>query len=132
MMKVGMVTVVVTDQEKALAFWTEKLGWEKRMDAQAGPKARWLTVGAAGQDVHVILWDPTQWMPAEAAQAALATIGKGGSMVLNTEDCRALHAELSGKGVEFVQAPVDRQYGIEAIFKDPFGNSFVVTQPKWG
>lgn len=66
------------------------------------------------------------------AQAALATIGKGGSMVFNTDDCRKAHAELSGRGVEFVQAPVERQYGVEAIFKDPFGNTFVLTEPRTG
>jgi uncharacterized glyoxalase superfamily protein PhnB len=132
MMKVGMVTVVVSDQEKALAFWTEKVGFEKRMDVPAGPKARWLTVGAKGQDLDLILWDPTQWMATEAAQAALATIGKGGSMVLHTDDCRALYAELSGRGVEFVQPPAERPYGVEAIFRDPFGNQFVVTEQRGG
>lgn len=130
MLKVGMVTVVVPDQEKALAFWTERVGFEKRMDAPFGPKSRWLTVGAKGQDVDLILWDPTQWMPAEATQAALAIIGKDGSMVLTTDDCRALHAELSSRGVEFVQAPTERPYGVEAIFLDPFGNHFVVTEPR--
>lgn len=128
MMKVGMVTVVVRNQAEALAFWTEKIGFEKRMDFPAGPNARWLTVGAKGQDVELILWDPTHWMPAEAAESALATIGKGGSMVLFTEDCKALHSELSGRGVTFTQPPTERPYGVEAIFADPFGNQFVVNQ----
>lgn len=128
MMKVGMVTVVVPDQAKALAFWTEQVGFEKRMDNPAGPNARWITVGAPGQDVMLILWDPTQWMPEEAAQAALSTIGKGGSMVLFTDDCKGLFAQLRERGVRVVQDATERPYGIEGIFADPFGNNFVVNQ----
>lgn len=123
-----MVTVVVPDQAKALAFWTEQVGFEKRMDNPAGPNARWITVGAPGQDVELILWDPTQWMPPEAAQAALATIGKGGSMVLFTADAKALFDQLREREVKILQEPVTRPYGTEGIFADPFGNAFVVNQ----
>jgi predicted enzyme related to lactoylglutathione lyase len=54
--------------------------------------------------------------------------GAFGTGVFATDDCRATHAELSAKGVTFLQPPTERPYGIEAVFKDPFGNWFSLTQ----
>ena len=69
-------------------------------------------------------------MPPEAAEQITALISKGamGSGVFGTDDCRGTYAELSEKGVEFLEEPAERFYGIEAMFRDNSGNWFSLTQ----
>jgi predicted enzyme related to lactoylglutathione lyase len=121
----------VMDQDEALAFYTEKLGLEVRSDVTMDG-FRWLTVGAKEQpDVELILVEPgPPIVDEEAAQhiRALVTKGAMGAGLFATEDCRKTHEELSAKGVEFVQEPAERPYGIEAIFRDNSGNWFSLTQ----
>jgi len=62
--------------------------------------------------------------------AALLKKGMFGPGAFQTSDCRKTFEELKAKGVEFVSEPKDQFYGVEAVFKDPFGNWFSMTQPK--
>ena len=55
--------------------------------------------------------------------------GLRGAVFLNTDDCQASYEELEGRGVEFVEVPEQRPYGIDASFHDPSGNTFRLTQP---
>jgi len=55
-----------------------------------------------------------------------------GAGVFNTDDCRGTYEELKAKGVQFLSEPVERPYGIEAVFKDNSGNWFSLTQPTGG
>jgi catechol 2,3-dioxygenase-like lactoylglutathione lyase family enzyme len=134
MMITGMTiaTVWVLDQDEAKAFYTEKLGFEVRSEAQMGPGARWITVGAKGQaDLELTLMVPgPPALDPESADQLKALIAKGvmGAGVMRTEDCHATYRELSARGVEFLQQPADRPYGIEAIFRDDSGNWFSLTQ----
>jgi predicted enzyme related to lactoylglutathione lyase len=127
----------VHDQDQALAFYTEKLGMEVRADvtlAELG-NFRWLTVGPPKQpDVSIALMaipGPPVMDPDTAEQVkSLMAKGFAGTIFLTTDDCRASAAELKGRGVEFVEEPEERPYGIDAGFRDPSGNSFRLTQVK--
>jgi predicted enzyme related to lactoylglutathione lyase len=124
-------SVWVLDQDEALAFYTEKLGLEVRNDVTMDG-FRWLTVGAKDQrELEIILVEPGPPMvDEEAAQHIRALVTKGaiGGGLFATDDCRATHEELSAKGVEFLQEPAERPYGIEAVFRDNSGNWFSLTQ----
>jgi catechol 2,3-dioxygenase-like lactoylglutathione lyase family enzyme len=126
--------VWVLDQDSAKAFYTEKLGLELRGDVAMGPEfgaARWLTVGPPGRpDQEIILADPVMGHDATTADQIRELVAKGalGAGVLATSDCHATFAQLSERGVEFLQPPAERPYGIEAVFRDDSGNWFSLTQ----
>lgn len=125
----------VHDQDAALEFYTKKLGWQVRSDVTVPELGnfRWLSVGPAHQpDVAVVLMaipgEPV--MDAETQKQVHDLMGKGfaSAIFLTTEDCQAAYDELSARGVEFVEKPEERPYGIDAGFRDPSGNSFRLTQ----
>src|SRR5438093_91835 len=125
--------IYVLDQDAAKTFYTEKLGFEVRTDMTM-EGFRWLTVGPKDQpDLELILTEPKPPMfEPEAAERLRALVAKGamGAGVFATDDCRAAHAELSARGVAFVQEPADRPYGVEAVFRDDSGNWFSLTERK--
>jgi hypothetical protein len=94
---------------------------------------RWLTVGPADQpDFAIVLMaiPGAPVMDPEAAQQVKDLMAKGfaGAIFLTTEDCQASYEELKGRGVEFVEPPEERPYGIDSGFRDPSGNTFRLTQ----
>jgi catechol 2,3-dioxygenase-like lactoylglutathione lyase family enzyme len=121
----------VLDQDEAVRFYTEKLGFEVRTD-QTMDDFRWITVGPPDQpDLELILLVPgPPMMDAETAEQIKSLVAKGsmGSGVFATDDCRRTYEELRGRGVEFLQEPQERFYGIEATFRDNSGNWFSLTQ----
>src|ERR671910_1277458 len=129
MMRIAYALLWVHDQDEALAFYTEKLGWEVRADATSTELGnyRWLTVGPAGQpDVAVVLNaipDPPV-MDAETAEQLRNLMAKGfaGTVLLTSDDVQATYEELTARGVEFVEPPETRPYGIDSAFRDPSGN----------
>ena len=129
------VNVWVHDQDEALAWYTEKLGFEVREDVTLAELGdfRWLTVGPPGQDdVAIVLMaiPGPPVMDADTAEQVRDLMGKGfaGTVFLSTDDCRASYEELKARGVEFSEEPEERPYGIDAGFRDPSGNSFRLTQ----
>jgi predicted enzyme related to lactoylglutathione lyase len=135
MIKLSNTQVWVHDQDEALAFYTEKLGWEVRSDVTLPELGnfRWLAVGpAAQQDVAVVLMaipGPPVMDEATAGEVeSLMAKGFAGTLFLTTDDCRASYEELKSRGVEFTEEPEERPYGIDAGFRDPSGNSFRLTQ----
>ena len=128
------VTVWVLDQDRALAFYTEKLGFEVTADADMGGGARWLAVASPKQpDLNLVLAPPAPPMLSEEdAKVVSALVAKGslGAGVMRTDDVHATYQELRAKGVEFIQEPAERPYGIEALFRDDSGNWFSLTQPR--
>jgi catechol 2,3-dioxygenase-like lactoylglutathione lyase family enzyme len=125
----------VTDQDEAIDFYTSKLGLVLRQDATLEEMGgfRWVTVGPADQpDLELILLvpgpPPFSEEVAEQMKALMAQGGLGG-WIFEVDDCQATYEELKGRGVEFTQEPVERFYGIDAGFRDPFGNNMRMTQP---
>jgi len=135
MIRIANAQLWVHDQDEALAFYTEKLGFEVRSDATLPELGdfRWLTVSPAGQpDVAIVLMaiPGPPVMDEEVANQvrSLMATGFAGAVFLTTEDCRASYEELKARGVEFTEEPEERPYGIDAGFRDPSGNSFRLTQ----
>jgi catechol 2,3-dioxygenase-like lactoylglutathione lyase family enzyme len=124
------VQVWVNDQDEALAFYTEKLGFEVREDVTVPELGnfRWLSVGVPGQDVAIVLMavPGAPVFDDETRQQILDLLAKGasGGLFFTTEDCRASFEELAARGVEFTQEPTEQPYGVDAGFRDPSGNQF--------
>jgi predicted enzyme related to lactoylglutathione lyase len=134
MIKIANAQLWVHDQDEALAFYTDKLGWEVQVDVTMPEMGdfRWLTVGPAGQDFSVVLMaiPGPPVMDAGTAGQVRDLMGKGfaGTVFLTTDDVRASYEELKARGVEFSETPEERPYGIDSGFRDPSGNSFRLTQ----
>jgi predicted enzyme related to lactoylglutathione lyase len=135
MIKLTNAQLWVRDQDEAATFYTHKVGWEVRSDISMPEMGdfRWLAVGPASQpDISVVLMaipgEPV--MDAESAQQVRQLMAKGfaGTLFLTTDDLAAAYKELTGRGVEFVEKPEERPYGIDAAFRDPSGNNIRVTQ----
>ncbi|MFJ4922246.1 VOC family protein [Streptomyces sp. NPDC088725] len=130
-------TVWVLDQDRAKAFYTEKLGLEVRADMTLGEAGmRWVTVGAASQpDVMLTLMVPgAPTMDEESAAAVRMLLAKGvvGAGALTTDDIHRDYETFTARGVEFIQAPVEHPYGTESILRDDSGNWFSFTQVSGG
>src|SRR6202046_2814861 len=131
MITIGTTQLWVHDQDEALAFYTNKLGFEVRSDVTLPEMGdfRWLTVGPAGQpDIAITLMaiPGPPVMDPETAEQVKALVAKGfaGTVFLTTDDCQATYEELLARGVEFSETPEERPYGIDSGFRDPSGNSF--------
>jgi predicted enzyme related to lactoylglutathione lyase len=134
-MRIASAQLWVHDQDEALAFYTQKVGMEVKSDVTMPELGdfRWLTVGPPGQDEVAIVLMAIPGPPvfeAETVEQIRAVMAKGvaGTVFLTTDDCRADFAELKGRGVEFVEEPEERPYGIDAGFRDPSGNHLRLTQ----
>jgi uncharacterized glyoxalase superfamily protein PhnB len=135
MIRIANAQLWVHDQDEALDFYTQKLGFEVRSDVTLPELGdfRWLTVGPAGQPDFAITLMAIPGAPVmdpETAEQVKDLMAKGfaGTVFLTTEDCQASYEELKSRGVEFSEAPEERPYGIDAGFRDPSGNSFRLTQ----
>lgn len=135
MIKLSNAQLWVHDQDEALAFYTDKLGWEVRADVTVPELGnfRWLTVGPpAQQDIAVTLMaiPGPPLMDAASAKQLRDLLGKGfaGTLFLTTDDVHASYEELKARGVEFLEEPEERPYGIDSGFRDPSGNQFRLTQ----
>jgi catechol 2,3-dioxygenase-like lactoylglutathione lyase family enzyme len=133
--KLSVATIWVKDQNEALRFYTEKLGFEIRADVTNGDY-RWLTVGLQSQpdlEYHLAALKPGGGLTQEDVDqlTKLVESGKMGVGPWKTDDCQKTYETLQAKGVEFVQPATDRPYGIiEAVFKDNSGNVMVLAQDK--
>jgi uncharacterized glyoxalase superfamily protein PhnB len=135
MIKIANAQLWVHDQDEALAFYTQKLGMEVRADVTLPEMGnfRWLTVGPAAQPDIAITLMPIPGPPimdAETAEQVRELMAKGfaGTIFLTTEDCQAAYEDLKARGVEFVEPPEERPYGIDSGFRDPSGNHIRLTQ----
>jgi catechol 2,3-dioxygenase-like lactoylglutathione lyase family enzyme len=128
-----LVNVFCLDQDKARDFYVDVLGFELRTDATTGEGFRWVTVGHPSQpELELTLMTPGPPLDADAADFIRRQLEKGqlGGLGLRVDDCRKTHAELVAKGVEFVQEPAERPYGIEAVMRDVSGNWLVLVEPR--
>jgi catechol 2,3-dioxygenase-like lactoylglutathione lyase family enzyme len=130
-MRLTHTTIWVLDQDDALEFYTQKLGFEVNTDERMDD-FRWLTVSPPGQPEHeLILLEPgPPMMDEESAQQLKGLVARGfvGPGAFEVEDCAGEYERLRARGVTFLSAPTERFYGIEATLRDSSGNWFSMTQ----
>ena len=121
-MRIGIIELFVDDQDKALRFYTEALGFLVKTDAPYSDTARWLTVvSPEQQDGPELLLAPMT----DAGRALQLSRQASGSPALSliTDDCRGTVAELRSRGVTFTREPELMAYGgVDAVFEDGCGN----------
>jgi len=130
---VQMAGIYVRDADEALAFYVDKLGFRVHTDVKNGDY-RWLTVQHPEQlSFQLGLFVPgPPTVDAATAQTLKAAVAKGAMppLVLVVDDCRATHARLAARGVEFTQAPEERYGSVDASFRDPSGNGWKMVQAR--
>src|SRR4051794_39168511 len=135
MIRISNAQMWVNDQQEALDFYKDKLGWEVRADVTLPEMGdfRWLTVGPTDQeDFSVVLMaipgPPVFEEDTAAMVREVVARGVAAPIFLTTDDCQASYEELKGRGVEFIDTPEERPYGIDSSFRDPSGNQIRLTQ----
>jgi catechol 2,3-dioxygenase-like lactoylglutathione lyase family enzyme len=130
---VGVVGLYVRDQEEALRFYVDKLGFRVHTDARNGDY-RWLTVQHPEQpSLQLGLFAPQAPMvDAATAQTLREIVAKGAMppLVLMVDDCRDAYARMHARGVEFTQEPVSRYGSVDANFRDPSGNGWKMMEAR--
>ena len=130
---VEVAGLYVRDQDEALAFYVDKLGFRVHTDARNGDY-RWLTVQHPDQPAFQLgLFVPQPpTLDAATAQAMRELVAKGAMppLVLVVDDCRAAYERLRALGVEFSQEPVERYGSVDASFRDPSGNGWKMLQAR--
>ena len=130
---IEMVGLYVQDQDEALAFYVDKLGFRVHTDVRNGDY-RWLTVQPPDQPSFQLgLFVPgPPVMDAATAQTLRAIVAKGAMppLVLAVDDCRAACERMRAKGVEFTQEPTERYGTVDAGFRDPSGNGWKMIQSR--
>ena len=130
---VQVVGLYVRDQDEAVEFYVEKLGFRVHTDARNGDY-RWLTVQHPDQPSFQLgLFKPQAPTLDDATAVAVQEIVAKGAMpplVLVVDDCRTAYGRLSARGVEFTQEPVDRYGAVDASFRDPSGNGWKMIEAR--
>lgn len=130
---IQVVGLYVRDQDEALAFYVDKLGFRVHTDVRNGDY-RWLTVQHPEQPSFQLgLFVPGPPVhDAATAQGLRAMVAKGAmpALVLEVDDCRAAHEQMRARGVEFTQEPTDRYGTVDAGFRDPSGNGWKMIQAR--
>jgi len=110
------VALYVSDQDKALDFYTNVLGFEKRVEAPVPDRPRFLSIGVKGQAFELILWPGTPGR-GQATQGITPA-----QYTIEVEDCCKAFEMLKTRGVKFVSDVLERPWGYVAVFEDPDGN----------
>jgi predicted enzyme related to lactoylglutathione lyase len=113
--KVKFLGIPVADQDRALRFYTEKLGFEVLGDVPFDEKQRWITLGIPGAETRVTLFTP----PGQEDR-----VGSFVNMAYQSADIQKTYEELTARGVECVKPPTAQAWGSYALFKDSEGNTF--------
>lgn len=130
--KLTRFPLCVGDQERALEYYTTKVGFEKRADHKGPDGARWLTVAPKGSDVEFVLIPGKLQARVDGDPKAGAT---GLQVALSTTDCRGDYEAMKARGVRFDvpghEKPQRAPWGTSAYFRDPDGNPFAMVQQSW-
>lgn len=130
---VDVAGLYVRDQDEALEFYVDKLGFRVHTDARNGDY-RWLTVQHPDQPSFQLgLFKPQAPLVDDAtAQTLQEAVAKGAMppLVLVVENCRASYDTMRARGVEFTQEPVDRYGAVDASFRDPSGNGWKLIEAR--
>ncbi|MEV0788165.1 VOC family protein [Kribbella sp. NPDC050459] len=129
---ISLISVFVDDIDEALAFYTGKLGFVLNTDVKL-PDFRWCTVHHADHpELELQLALPGPPLDEESTAAIKRMMAKGTmhGFGIATDDCRKTFTELTAKGVEYIQEPSDRPYGVEAVLRDNSGNWLVLVEQR--
>jgi predicted enzyme related to lactoylglutathione lyase len=127
MLQIKLTSVMVEDQAKALAFYTDVLGFHKQMDFPVG-EYRWITVAASGRDDLQLALEPNANPAAKAFQQAMFSQGIPLAS-FQTTDLDAEYARLTKLGVAFTTAPMTAGAVKIAVLSDTVGNLIQIHQP---
>lgn len=127
--RIGHITILVKNQDEALKFYTEKLGFGKREDTFFGEGMRWVTVSPKGQrnlELTFVNADGKEKLRALGKQA-----GDHVFLTMETNNCMRDYEDMKARGVKFYGKPEKRTYGTEVVFEDLYGNLFdLIQHPK--
>jgi catechol 2,3-dioxygenase-like lactoylglutathione lyase family enzyme len=130
---IQVVGIYVLDQDEALTFYVDKLGFRVHTDARNGDY-RWLTVQHPDQSLFQLglLAPGPPVHDAATAQTLRAMVAKGAMppLTLVVDDCRAAYDRMRAQGVEYTQEPVDRYGTVDAGFRDPSGNGWKMIEAR--
>lgn len=115
---IKFASIATRDQDRALAFYTEKLGFTVATDQPFDGSQRWIELRIPGAETRLVLFTP----PGQEAQ-----IGAMSNVTFMTDDVEKTYQELSARGVEFTRTPESQPWGTFAIFQDPDGTTFVLS-----
>lgn len=116
--QVKFVSIPTADQDRALEFWTQKMGFKVATDQPMGPDRRWIELAIPGAQTKVVLFTM------EGHEDRIGTPFNG---AFACDDVDYTYEKLTQRGVEFVEKPTKQPWGTYAVFKDPDGNSFVLS-----
>ena len=126
MNKIGHITLLVKDQDEALKFYIEKLGFQKHQDLVIAEKMRWVTVSPKGQtdlELTFVVANSDEKRKAVGKQA-----GDHVFLTLESDDCRKEYKALKEKGIKFYGKPEVQAWGVDVVFEDLYGNLFDLVQ----
>jgi predicted enzyme related to lactoylglutathione lyase len=115
---IKFANIPVTDQDRALEFYTQKLGFRIITDAPFNDRQRWIELGIPRAETRLVLF---------TAPGQEKMLGGFMNVTFTTDDIETTARVMKEKGVEFVQDPQKADWGTAAIFKDPDGNQFVLS-----
>ena len=115
---IKFASIPVGDQDRALEFYTSKLGFRVMTDQPFDERQRWIELGIPGADTAVVLFTPDEHRD---------RIGTFSNITFVVDDVDRTYQELRARGVEFAQEPQKADWGSAAIFKDADGNQFVLS-----
>jgi catechol 2,3-dioxygenase-like lactoylglutathione lyase family enzyme len=115
--RLKFVSIPTSDQDRALAFWTEKIGFRIVTDQPMGEDRRWIELSIPGAETGVVLFTP------DGQEDRIGSFFNGS---FACEDVEYSYRQLSERGVEFEEGPQKQPWGSYAIFRDPDGNRFVL------
>lgn len=115
---VKFASIPVRDQQEALKFYTEKLGFTVSTDQPFDDKQRWIELSIPGAPTKIVLFTP----PGHEDR-----IGAFSNVVFYSDNVEHTCEQLAQKGVEFAQQPKEEDWGTSAIFKDPDGNMLLIS-----
>jgi catechol 2,3-dioxygenase-like lactoylglutathione lyase family enzyme len=130
---IAIATVWVKDVDASKAFYLDVLGFRENTDITLGDGYRWCTVSSPTQpELQVHLAVPGPPHSPEMVDAINRALDEGGmnGLGMSVDDCQKTYEELSAKGVQFLQEPSERPYGVEAVCRDNSGNWMVLVEPR--
>jgi catechol 2,3-dioxygenase-like lactoylglutathione lyase family enzyme len=129
--RVTHVSLLVHNQQEALRWYTEKLGFEKRADDPfPDSEGRWITIAPKEQPDLQFVLQPPEWGIEGDVESRRAMVGKSPGWVLLTDNIQRDYEEMQSRGVEFIRPPEEEPWGTSAVFVDLYGTAHNLLEPR--